>query len=271
MKILSFFLAGALAALITAPQPPTAQAQSSPSAAPAQSGGLPDLRGDAEQLFALGNQARAQAGVARLVWDPDLAEAALEHCRKMAAEGPLSHRYGGELSLTARAAKAGAYFSLIEENIAIGPTPGAIHQSWMQSPEHRENLLNPQVNHVGIAIVPARGVLYAVADFSAAVIRLTPQQIEAQVASLLRSNGVAILPQTAVARAACASDDAWLPPSASQPAWMIRWQNSDLSHLPQPLVRQLKSGKYRGAAVGGCPAHLDNTAFTSYRVAVLLY
>ncbi|MGC9225183.1 MAG: CAP domain-containing protein [Terracidiphilus sp.] len=270
MKAFSLFLVGALAALIVAAQPPT-QAQSFPSIARSQSGGLPDLRGDAEQIFALGNQARAQTGVARLVWDPDLAEAALEHCRRMATEGPLSHRYGGELSLTARAAKAGAYFSLIEENLAIGPTPGAIHQSWMQSPEHRANLLNPQVNHVGIAVVYARGVLYAVADFSAAVMRLNPQQIEAQVSSLLRSNGVAPLPKTAVARAACASDESWLPPAANQPAWMIRWQNSDLSHLPQQLLKQLKSGKYRGAAVGACPAHLDNTAFTSYRVAVLLY
>lgn len=271
MKVFSLFLVGAIAALIVVPPPSAAQAQSLPSATSLQSGGLPDLRGDAEQIFALGNQARTQAGVARLVWDPDLAEAALEHCRRMAAEGPLSHRYGGELSLTARAAKAGAYFSLIEENLAIGPTPGAIHQSWMQSPEHRENLLNPQVNHVGIAVVYARGVLYAVADFSAAVMRLTPQQIEAQVSSLVRATGVAILPNTAVARAACASDDSWLPPAANQPAWMIRWQNSDLSDLPQQLLKQLRSGKYRHAAVGGCPAHLDNTAFTSYRVAVLLY
>ena len=271
MKAFSIFLVGAIAALIVMPQPSTAQAQSFPSVTYSQSGSQPDLRGDAEQIFALGNQARAQAGVARLVWDPDLAEAALEHCRRMAAEGPLSHRYGGELSLTARAAKAGAYFSLIEENIAIGPTPGAIHQSWMQSPEHRKNLLNPQVNHVGIAIVSARGVLYAVADFSTAVVRLTPQQVEAQVSSLLRSNGVATLPGTAIARTACASDDSWLPPASNQPAWMIRWQNSDLSRLPQQLVKQLKSGKYRQAAVGGCPAHLDNSAFTSYRVAVLLY
>jgi uncharacterized protein YkwD len=271
MKVSSLFLAGAMTALILVPQPSKAQAQSLPSATSSQSDSLPDLRGDAEQVFALGNQARAQAGEARLVWDPDLAEAALDHCRRMAAEGPLSHRYGGELSLTARAAKAGAYFSLIEENIAIGPTPGAIHQSWMQSPEHRANLLNPQVNHVGIAIVSARGVLYAVADFSAAVMRLTPRQVEAQVSSLLRSNGMAILSNAAVARAACASDDSWLPPAANRPAWMIRWQNSDLSRLPQQLVEQLKSGKYRQAAVGACPAHLDNTAFTSYRVAVLLY
>ena len=39
----------------------------------------------------------------------------------------------------------------------------------MQSPGHRENLLNPEVDHVGIAVVYARGVLYAVADYSAVV------------------------------------------------------------------------------------------------------
>jgi hypothetical protein len=52
---------------------------------------------------------------------------------------------------------------------------------------------------------------------------------------------------------------------------MIRWQNSDLAHLPRDLVKQLASGKYRKAAIGSCPAQDDGGAFTSYRVAVLLY
>ena len=52
---------------------------------------------------------------------------------------------------------------------------------------------------------------------------------------------------------------------------MIRWQDADLAHLPQELANQLASGKYRKAAVGSCPAQNGGGAFTSYRVAVLLY
>ena len=52
---------------------------------------------------------------------------------------------------------------------------------------------------------------------------------------------------------------------------MIRWQNTDLSELPQDLVKQLASGSYRKAAIGSCPAQGNGSGFTSYRVAVLLY
>ena len=65
-----------------------------------------------------------------------------------------------------RAGQAGAHFSLIEENVAVGPTPAAIHDGWMHSPGHRTNLLNPEVDRVGIAVVASRGELYAVADYA---------------------------------------------------------------------------------------------------------
>ncbi len=51
------------------------------------------MRAASEQIFALANEARTQAGVGRLDWDPALAEAALKHCERMAEEGPISHRY----------------------------------------------------------------------------------------------------------------------------------------------------------------------------------
>jgi uncharacterized protein YkwD len=68
--------------------------------------------------------------------------------------------------LFGRASRAGAHFDIIEENVASGPTASAIHEAWMESPEHRENLLNPGVDCVGIAVVADDGVLFAVADYS---------------------------------------------------------------------------------------------------------
>ena len=186
MRVFSLVLVGMVALAITAGPLPLLAAQAQYQQYPQYGTDGPDLRAAVEQIFALGNQARAQAGVAKLAWDSALASAALQHCRRMAAEGPISHRYGGEPDLTSRAAQAGAHFSVIEENVAVGPSPGAIHQAWMQSPGHRENLLSPEVDHVGIAVVYSRGVLYAVADFSAAVQNLSPVQVEARVAALIR-------------------------------------------------------------------------------------
>jgi hypothetical protein len=238
-----------------------------------QDEGLPDLRSADEQIFALANQARAQAGVSRLAWDPALAAAALAHCRRMASEGPIAHRYGGEPDVSARAAQAGAHFGLIEENVAVGPSGPAIHEEWMNSPGHRDNLLSPDVDRVGIAVVSARGVLYAVADYSHAAPALSPTQVESQVAALVRVSGVSIVGDPTLARAACATDSGMprAPAGAPQPRFVMRWQDSDLNQLPQDLAARLGTGKYTRAAIGSCPAQSAEGAFTAYRVAVLLY
>jgi hypothetical protein len=226
----------------------------------------------AEQLFAMANQTRAQEGRGRLVWDQALADAAMKHCMRMAAEGPISHRYGGEPDLTARAGEAGAHFSLIEENIAVGPYPGSIHQSWLNSPGHRANLLNPEIDRVGIAVVAAQGVLYAVADYARAVPVLSPGQVEGAVAGLLRAKGIKVRREAAEARAACRMNHG-LPPGngGEMPRFIMRWQDSNLDHLPPRLDESLDSGQYRQAEVGSCPAQDTQGAFTVYRVAVLLF
>ncbi len=50
-------------------------------------GSRSNLKAESEQLFTLANQARAQAKVRRLLWDPALADAALKHCLRLVAAG----------------------------------------------------------------------------------------------------------------------------------------------------------------------------------------
>ncbi len=228
--------------------------------------------GAAEQLLAMANQARAQAGAGPLAWDPALAAAARKHCDRMVAEGPLSHRYSGELDLSERASLAGAHFGLIEENIAVGTYPGEIHEAWMNSPGHRSNLLNPEVDHVGIAVIARGGDLYAVADYERAVAVLSPSQVEAHIAELLHKSGMKTRADAAYARAACALEKGFPhSPGGEQPQFIMRWQGADLDHLPQQLVDRMGSRHYLYASVGSCPAGGNQTAFTQYRIAVLLY
>jgi hypothetical protein len=189
----------------------------------------------------------------------------------MAAEGSIEHRYPGEPDLTERTGLAGARFQLIEENIALGAYPLKIHQAWLQSPGHRANLLNPEVDSVGIAVVASHGSLFAVEDFSRSVPQLTDAQVESAVTSLIRPSGITILRDSTDARAACTRDHG-LPASVSaQPLFVMRWQGGDLSELPAKLTSRLASRQYRQAAIGSC-APLDvHERFTVYRLAVLLY
>jgi len=224
------------------------------------------------QIVTLANQARAAQGARALKWDVALAEAARQHCERMAEEGPIAHRYGGEADLGERAGSAGAHFSLIEENVAIGPTPAAIHDEWMHSEGHYRNLMNPEVDRVGVALVASRGVLYAVADYAAGVQVLTTEQAEAKVTALLRGMGVVVRSDPREARAACAMDRGMpVAESGAQPMFVMRWQDANLGQLPKKLVDQLGSGQYREAAVGSCPAQYVEGAFTVYRMAALLY
>jgi len=230
------------------------------------------LQPEAEQLFALANQARAAQGAGPLKWDAALATAARQHCVRMVAEGQIAHRYGGEADLTERAGQAGARFSLIEENIAIGPDPDTIHNGWMHSPGHRTNLLNPEVDRVGVVVVASRGVLYAVADYARGVPVMTPAQVEAAIGALIQVSGVTVLKDASVARAACALDRG-LPATKSslEAQFVMRWQDADLTHLPQALIDRLSSGQFHQAAVGSCAPHDVEGAFTLHRMAVLLY
>jgi cysteine-rich secretory family protein len=223
----------------------------------------------AAQLFALANEARAAAGVGSLAWDSALADAALKHCLRMAVEGPIAHRYDGEPDLTTRAGAAGAHFSYVEENIAVGSNPGAIHQGWLDSPEHRANLLNAEVDRVGIAVVASGDLIFAVADFERAVTVLTQTQVETAFAKLLRARLIMVMKDTNEARSYCASSGRYQ--GVNPPSFLFRWQNPDVTQLPVPLVEQLVTGRYHKAAVGNCPAQDVKGAFTIYRVAVLLY
>jgi len=229
---------------------------------------------DAGQIVQLVNQARGEAGVGPLQWDAALAEAARQHCLRMSNEEAVEHQYGGEPDVSERARQAGAHFSLIAESMAVGPTPGDIVGGWMRSSDDRTNLQNPQVDHVGVAIVGSRGALYAVADYERAVPVLTQSQVEAAIAGLLRHNGIAVKRDPTAARAACVADKRLSQSryeAGPQPGFVFRWQESDLTHLPQALMERIKTPQYSQAAVGSCPAEGVEGAFTTYRVAVLLY
>jgi hypothetical protein len=125
---------------------------------------------------------------------------------------------------------------------------------------------------MGAAVVVSRGVLYAVADYDRAVSVFSPAQVENQVAGLLREQGIVTFGDKAEARAYCERGQKVSGAvDAIEPRFRMLWQNPDVSELPGALMGKLVSRVYRKAAVGSCPAQNVEGAFTTYRVAVLLY
>ena len=219
-------------------------------------------------LLELANQARAQHNLPPLRWDSALAVAARNHLRWVVRASDLRHQYPGEPDLVTRGANAGARFSTISENIAgHGTDPQSLQQSWMASPVHRANLLDPNLNVVGIAAVENQGFLFAVADFGKSVQALTPEAVEHQVAKLLQAQGFKTAPSNEDARRTCTMPQG----QAGNPKLVIQWDGADLSHLPDAVLQNLDRTKYAVAAVGACPGRQANPQFTTYHIALLLY
>jgi uncharacterized protein YkwD len=120
------------------------------------------------QLFQAINRERAAYGLPPLKWDEALANAARQHAEVMAAQRSLSHGFPGEPSLPSRATRAGARFSWLSENVAAGPNTENISEQWMESPNHRANLLDADMDTIGAGVAERNGVVFAVADFSKA-------------------------------------------------------------------------------------------------------
>jgi hypothetical protein len=224
----------------------------------------------AEQyLFQAANAERTQRGLPALRWDTALYSAAYGHAQQMAARASISHQYPGEPELASRGKAAGAKFSVISENVAEAETAVRIHDAWMNSPGHRENLLDPRVDAVGISVLRRDGQLYAVQDFERSVAVLSLEAQEEAVGRLVAAAGpVRILPESDDARRTCALSTGYA--GTRQPWFVMRYTSGDLSRIPDTLKAKIASGTFHEATVGACAAAKDQP-FSSYSIAVLLY
>jgi len=221
-----------------------------------------------QSLLQLANQARAAHNLSPLHWDSTLAHAARAHAKWVIHQPNELHQYPGEPDLMTRGAQAGAHFSTIAENIGgHADDPAALQQIWMTTPTHRANLLDPNLNAVGIAVIEDQGLLYAVEDFARSVPVPQSAEIETRVAQLLQQHGIAPAASNADARSTCEMPKG----NAGSPKMVIQWDGPNPTLLPDVLLKQIATGNYTTAQVGACPSQQANQTFTLYHVAVLLY
>ncbi|MGC2248452.1 MAG: CAP domain-containing protein [Terriglobales bacterium] len=119
-----------------------------------------------KELFAAVNEARRNQGREPLRWNDSLAAAARLHAAAMAEHGSAQHGFEGEPSLSVRVKQAGAHFVWLSENVTQGPKAEFIHAQFMRSPNHRVNILDPDMNSIGVGVVEIDGQMFAVEDFA---------------------------------------------------------------------------------------------------------
>lgn len=224
----------------------------------------------AEQyLFNAANAERTERGLAPLRWDPALYRAAALHVREMTARESISHQYPGEADLAARAGGAGAHFSFVAENVAMAPDAVRIHVAWMRSPGHRENLLDPRADRVGISVLSRNGEIYAVEDFDRGVAAMSFEEQEAAVANLLSATaGLNVQIADGAARSTCEMSTGYA--GSRRPWFVMRFTTGELNALPEQLRTRLASGRYHQASIGACTLR-EAEPFSAYNIAVLLY
>jgi uncharacterized protein YkwD len=223
----------------------------------------------AEQyLFAAANEERVHEGLSPLRFDPVLMEASASHAREMAEHETISHQFDGEPELADRGAEAGVHFSLISENVGEAPNSVIIHDLWMHSPDHRANLLDPNVDSIAIAVVVRGDQLYAVEDFTSTVETLSLDKQESTIADVIGRSGLRVSQTTDEVRQTCAMSKGYA--GSRQPWYIMRYTASSLDQIPSQLKTRLASGKYHQAVVGACSVD-RKSPFTAYNIAVLLY
>lgn len=103
------------------------------------------------QVLALTNQERAKAGCGPLRTNSSLVKAAEAHASDMVAKHYFAHDSLDGRSPFDRMKAAGFKGGSMAENIAVGySSPAAVVTGWMNSPGHRQNILNCGYSMIGI-------------------------------------------------------------------------------------------------------------------------
>jgi len=118
------------------------------------------------RMLELVNQARNAAGLPSLLVDQQLTDFARSYSQEMIQynffghESPVSG--GLQQRIQARGIKG---WTLAGENIAKAPNVEVAFQALMNSPSHRQNILRPEFNCIGVGVVPGPGGLYITQEF----------------------------------------------------------------------------------------------------------
>ncbi|MDP9067442.1 MAG: CAP domain-containing protein [Actinomycetota bacterium] len=109
------------------------------------------------QMAAATNQARRNAGLRALAVDPQLSQVAEVHSYWMERQNRLYHsnRLGWKVT----------NWVSLGENVGYGGSISTLQQMFMDSPGHRQNILDPNFTYIGVSVRPEAGRLWVTVVF----------------------------------------------------------------------------------------------------------
>jgi uncharacterized protein YkwD len=105
------------------------------------------------------NRARERNGRSQLRADPELAKAARSHTQGMARKDNLYHTPGDRLG------RKVTNWIVLGENVGVGNDVAELHRAFMDSPEHRENVLYSSYTYVGVGVIERGGRMWVTVTF----------------------------------------------------------------------------------------------------------
>jgi uncharacterized protein YkwD len=108
------------------------------------------------------NAVRARAGLPAVQTSSRLASAAQRYACQLARSGTFAHRGPDGSDLRTRVSATGYPACRAAENLALGHDAATVVPAWMDSRGHRRNLLDAEVQDVGLGVAVAGGRPYIV-------------------------------------------------------------------------------------------------------------
>ncbi|HLJ88127.1 MAG TPA: CAP domain-containing protein [Candidatus Angelobacter sp.] len=238
------------------------------------------LTDDQLKLFNLVNQERQNAGLAKLQWDDHLAQSARAHAQLLAQHEELSHQFEGEAELGQRVGITGLRFNAAAENVASAPTVGEAHQGLMHSPGHRANIMNPNYNAVGMAIIRRGDQLYVAQNFARVLPTYTDVEFQDAVVAAFnqtrRNKGIALMsvrPDPRLIQAACiaTTDPNGLIKSLPGATDLVIFTSSTPDKLPANMQKSAGDPTLHRMNIGTCFKPSKERGYGSFEVVAAFY
>jgi len=108
-----------------------------------------------DEMLQLVNYERQKAGLQPLVMDNLIRNVARAHSMDMVQKGYFAHQDLSGVTPYERMVLANVNFKIAGENLALAPTIDLAQIGLMNSPSHRENILDPEYGRIGIGVIDA--------------------------------------------------------------------------------------------------------------------
>lgn len=114
------------------------------------------------------NAERESRDMGKMRLDPELSKAARVHTREMIQRNELYHTTDSDLRSRV------TNWVILGENVGVGGTVESLHEAFMNSPAHRDNVLHDAYRHVGVGVKRANDRMWVTIIFEAVTDPGTP-------------------------------------------------------------------------------------------------